>query len=506
MDGPLHQHVTRSELDVMFAHIIRCEDVMACAFAKLDRDDFDQSEFSHRAIWILASEFWGKHKKLPPKEILEVMVDGALGEHPEYNAEHVRDTVFGLLDMIFSWPSLMPGYALDILQSFLWQRQVAPKIMEAANSGFIQQHIWESIKEQEDKAKIDRGLDLAERMASVRLLAPDTFKPATFVTSGYSSLDGPLGGGLALGNATSVFAPASTGKTTFAANMALNMALAGVSVAFISLEMTDTDIWRLVTGIQADIPRYNMRRAMLNPQERHDRNAAINRLITTKLFVLDRRAFPPGPDNDTTPDMDRIGAVIQDGVRKHGWQVVVVDYLSKVGPFDDEDITRMPRLTNWVCDLAQRNNIHLVALAQSNKAAFTRKDPDTGGRTTALQDTKGAIETVADFDNVIGISRDDWNTAQPQDPAELVVRVLKARQGPTGTANLIFYKKTGTIKELLKVAPTAPLGPSAAQPQPSSTSTPASATSTALSPESMPQALSARAEIPNTTGPVPSGT
>ncbi len=105
---------------------------------------------------------------------------------------------------------------------------------------------------------------------------------------------------------------------------------------------------------------------------------------------------------------------------------------------------RIPRLTDWCFDIAQRSGVHMVALAQSNKAAFGRRD-NAGHMSLGLEDVRGAIQTVADFDNVIGLSRDDWNTDEPIDPASMSAVVVKARHGSGGKAPLVFFKSTGRI-------------------------------------------------------------
>lgn len=290
------------------------------------------------------------------------------------------------------------------------------------------------------------GIDLSQRSAGVRLLAQETFQPAKFVTSGFRTLNGPLGGGLAAGETTTLFAPTSMGKTSMMANMALNMALDGVAVAILSLEMPESDIWRLVTGILAMVPRLHVRQNTLTPQESINFAASIQRIAACRLDVIDRRCFQADSKN-AGACMDVIGSVVRDGVRQCGWHAVFIDYLSKVGPHDDDEVSRLPRLTNWAFDLAQRTGVHIVALAQSNKSAFGRVDKKTKQRTVSLEDVKGVVEAVCDFDNVIGLVRNDWNTSAPQDPVEMRAVVLKARQGPTGSVPLTFYKSIGRIIE-----------------------------------------------------------
>ncbi|HEY3319589.1 MAG TPA: DnaB-like helicase C-terminal domain-containing protein [Planctomycetota bacterium] len=285
------------------------------------------------------------------------------------------------------------------------------------------------------------GIDLSQCSASARLNDVSTFRPVTFYKTGFVDLDRALGGGLAAGEATSLFAPSGMGKSAFMCNLALNLTRGKTPAGILSLEMCEQDIWRLAVGILADIPRQHIRANTLTTVEKSRFGESMAMLAGWPLYVLDRRRFPQAPD------MAAVADVVRDGAKRYGWRVVLLDYLAKVGPFDADELTRIPRLTAWIFDLAQRTGVHVVALAQSNKASFDRQDNKKQRRAIALQDSKGGVEVIADFDNCIGLIRDDWNTDEPKDPAPMSATVLKARQGSGGVAPLVFWKSTGRIVE-----------------------------------------------------------
>ncbi|MGD0090050.1 MAG: DnaB-like helicase C-terminal domain-containing protein [Planctomycetota bacterium] len=291
------------------------------------------------------------------------------------------------------------------------------------------------------------GVDLWQQVAAVRLKDLSTFAPATFYKTGYTELDRALGGGFAAGEATSLFAPSAMGKSVFAVNLWLAQARHETPAGFLSLEMPEDSIWKLAVGIEAAIPRLHIRHQTMTTPEGAKFAETLAQLSGWPLYVLDRRRFPVDPQHHEAPTTQAVEAVIRDGVRHCGWKVVFLDYLAKVGPFDCDDLVRIPRLTNWVFDTAQRTGAHIVPLAQANKAAFGRQNGETGERGIALQDAKGSIEVVADMDNVVGLIRDDWNTGKPKDPVQMKAVVLKARQGPGGSVRLVFSKSTGRILE-----------------------------------------------------------
>jgi hypothetical protein len=210
--------------------------------------------------------------------------------------------------------------------------------------------------------------------------------------------------------------------------------------------MRESDIWQLAVAAAADIPRQHIRKGTLSESEGLKFHDALSELSGRPLYVVDRSRFPVDEQNPEAPTMQAIAQVLREGERFCRWRLVFIDYLMKVGPFEGDDLTRLPRLTSWVFDLAQRLDVHIVALAQSAKSSWGRTD-GSGARTVALQDSKGGIENVADFDAAIGLVRDDWNTERQEDSPTMRAVVLKARHAPGGVCRLTFHRRTGRIEE-----------------------------------------------------------
>ncbi|HLX64689.1 MAG TPA: DnaB-like helicase C-terminal domain-containing protein [Planctomycetota bacterium] len=296
------------------------------------------------------------------------------------------------------------------------------------------------------------GIDLAQHAAAVALDDPAVLTRTAFIKTGYNALDYALGGGLAAGECTTLFAPSTMGKSTFALNIAIHVAAAGTPCGFISLEMRAADCWRLALGVRANIPRSHLRHMTLTTGQGETLAIAKNEGKRWPLTILDRRAF-------RVVTIDSVDAVLREGAARLGWKAAFIDYLAKVGPHDEDELKRTPKLTKWIFDAAQITGLHIVALAQSAKSAYGRKDEKTGKRTVQLEDVKGVIEAVADFDNVVGLVRDDWNSDTPQDPADFSAVTLKARQGPCGTTALKFFKSTGRIEAIEPMQDRAALAP-----------------------------------------------
>jgi RecA/RadA recombinase len=299
------------------------------------------------------------------------------------------------------------------------------------------------------------GVDLDDCCAAARLADASTFQPKRFIPTGYSQLDKALGGGWYEGEATTLFAPSSMGKSSVMLNLAVAAARQGIPTAVLSLEMRGSDVLQLATSIVADLPRLHVRCGTMTANENEKMQAAIAELSQWPLYVVDRSRFPVDPQHPEAPTMQAVADVMREGVTRCGWRLVILDYLTKVGPFGDDDLTRYPKLTNWAFDLAQRLGIHFICLAQTGKSSWGRKD-ENGGRSISLEDCKGSIEVIADFDNAIGLVRDDWNSEAPEDSPLLRAVVLKARQAAGGVCQLVFHRLTGRVEEVTPEQQAAP--------------------------------------------------
>jgi replicative DNA helicase len=405
-------------------------------------------------IWEVASEYYAASRQLPPREtlLMESSARVETGRIPCGNV--IGGTAAEAIAEAFSIP-LDENYGRQLLSQFILEAQAGAAIREMANSSVVTPESIEELHQALRNANISgsSAVDLARHSAAVLLNNPDTFRPVRFVTSGYEKLDTALGGGLAEGEATSLSAPAGVAKTTLAVNMALRIAATRMPVGIVSLEMPAADIARLMVAIDGNIRRRAVRESTLTVEETARFTASITRLSSLPIYIVDRRDFAVDPEHPEAPAMQAVGDLIRDGVERHGWRLVIIDYLAKIGPFDVEDLVRYPRLTNWAFDTARRTGVHVLALMQANKAAYSRRDARTKKPTAALEDTKGTIEVVADFDNAAALTRADWNSEQQTDPSDLKAIALKVRQGPGGTVPFVFHKSTGRIVEPPPPAP-----------------------------------------------------
>jgi RecA/RadA recombinase len=284
------------------------------------------------------------------------------------------------------------------------------------------------------------GVDLREYSAEKLLSDPTIFTPTEFLSTGFSELNFLLGGGLALGEATNVSAGPGCGKSTFLINVALHLAAMNRAVGFLSLEMSTKACTHLFLSVHGGVRRQGFRTMQITADEEARIADSIPKVAAMPLWIVDRGAYREGIE----PNTAAIQNLIRDGIKRYRWEFFGLDYLSLVtGSEKEEEWVKEARVAQWCHQTSQSLGIHFLCLTQSNKVAF--KSP--GGK-TGLENIRGRIEGSAAFDNVLQLSRNDYNngTASASGLSSLTIAANKVRFGPGGSAEFIFDRATGIIR------------------------------------------------------------
>lgn len=261
---------------------------------------------------------------------------------------------------------------------------------------------------------------------------------------GVPTLYGPLDellGGFHPGSLNLLGARPSMGKSTLALNIAVNVALMGVPVGFLSLEMGAKDLTRKALAIRSGVAEKRMRGGhLLTDPERAAVNDAAAQLRHAPLFV-------EGGDFTTTT----IRAKIRSMRFKHAVELVIVDYLGLVrAPSDVRTIRSTVDLVTHVSGSLKGTavgvGVPILALCQLSRAnARENEGLDTspkGGkdrpiRLPGLTDLRDSGSLEQDADSVLFLHRDGYYTKDRTDTTAKVI-VAKNRQGETGDVNLTW--------------------------------------------------------------------
>ncbi|MBL5980721.1 DNA helicase [Petrotoga sp. 8T1HF07.NaAc.6.1] len=263
----------------------------------------------------------------------------------------------------------------------------------------------------------------------------------TGVSTGFKSLD-RMTSGFHRSELIIIAARPSMGKTSFAANIATNMALqANIAVAIFSLEMSKEQLANRILCSEAKVDLHKVRTGQISDEEWEKLVQKAGELSKSRLIFDD--------EPDLTPRMLRAKA--RRMKREYGIEVIFIDYLqlmtsrSKGYESRQQEITEISRSLKL---LARELNITVVALSQLSRAVEQREDKRP--RLSDLRES-GAIEQDADL--VMFLYRDSYYKRKKDEPgkdslndeheAELILG--KQRNGPVGTIKLTFNPKLATF-------------------------------------------------------------
>ena len=253
------------------------------------------------------------------------------------------------------------------------------------------------------------------------------------IATGFPALDRLLGG-LHKSDLIILAARPSMGKTALATNIAFSAAVAGTRVGFFSLEMSDEQIALRILAEQAGVPSERVRRGELTSGE-FDRAVTVTKTLEGISLQIDPTAALS------------IGAIrtrARRQQRKHGLDLIVVDYLQLVEATNRKDgrVQEVSEISRGLKALAKELNVPVLALSQLSRAVESRAD-----KRPLLSDLRdlGTIEQDADVVMFIyreeyyrerGSEADRQRVADVAGQAELLI--AKHRNGPTGVVHLRF--------------------------------------------------------------------
>lgn len=266
--------------------------------------------------------------------------------------------------------------------------------------------------------------------------------------TGLADLDSALEGGLTPGELTIVGARPAMGKTAFAMTIGLHMSQR-LTVGMLSMEMSH--------GALRDRQLSGLGRVQMSQLRRPKEMGLDYSRVTEGLEAArGRRWFTRELSG---PNINQVRTFARRLKRKHGLDVLLVDYLQLMSGTDSK-LSRTYQLeeaSRGLKGLAKELNIAIVCLSQVNRAVESRTDPMP--MLSDLRDS-GAIEQ--DADNCLFLTRpavtntalgDDWkNYAR--------LSIAKQRQGQTAEVSL-FYE--GALTKFGNWSGPAPSMPAAKQ-------------------------------------------
>ena len=245
------------------------------------------------------------------------------------------------------------------------------------------------------------------------------------VKTGFCELDSVLAG-FRRTDLVVIGARPSVGKTSFAMNIALNVAGEGKAVALFSLEMDKQSVLQRAAFSLGKCSQYDILRDDAEAAQRV--TDAADKIAAMRLYIDDRGGL--------TPEQIRAESLMIQS-REGGLEMVVVDYLGLLNIKGRKNGTReneIAEASRAMKRLAMELKCPVLLLSQLSRGLETRQ----GDKTPRLADLRdsGAIEQDADV--VIFLNRPAAFDSSA-DPSKAYAIVAKNRNGACRSVELIWH-------------------------------------------------------------------
>jgi replicative DNA helicase len=256
------------------------------------------------------------------------------------------------------------------------------------------------------------------------------------VATGYQDLDNLIAG-LQKSDLVILAARPSMGKTTFALDMARNVALSGTPVGIFSLEMSAQQLVQRMLSAESRVDAWSIRTGHgLSAQHFQTLQEAASRLQKAPIYI----------DDQAGNSIVKMRSVARRLKSEHGLGLIVVDYLQLMTTSKNYDnmVNQVTEVSRSLKQLARELDVPVLALSQLSRAVESR-----GGR-PRLSDLRDSGSIEQDADLVMFIHREDRYKEQHEKDNITEILIEKHRNGPVGMIQLLFDGKTTSFLPLDK--------------------------------------------------------
>lgn len=230
----------------------------------------------------------------------------------------------------------------------------------------------------------------------------------------------------------------SMGKTDTMCTIALSAARHQYLPIIFSLEMS-TEL--LIDRFISNVGNYN-RLKMRDPYEHFSEQQKMS--WASVLGEIDRYNFQI--DDRGALNVAQIKATARKIIHEHPNQkpIILIDYLQKItNENSSRNATRtqlVGEISNGLKLMAKEFDCPVVCLSQLSRAVEQRQD-----KRPMMSDLRESGEIEQDADVVAFLYRDDYYDKESENRNILEIIISKHRNGPTGTANVLYRPETGKI-------------------------------------------------------------
>ncbi len=254
------------------------------------------------------------------------------------------------------------------------------------------------------------------------------------ISTGWKSIDYKLFGGLNRGELTIFAGQSGAGKSLFLQNLAVNWAMAGLNVVYLSLELSEKLCSQRIDAMHTG---YETKDVMRNIDDVHMKIRASQQKSQGSMRIKQM------PNGCTTND---IRAFIKEYEIHSGKTVdaILVDYLDLMSPLSkkisaENLFVKDKYVTEELRNLAVELNMVTVSASQLNRGSYEEIEYDPSH-------IAGGISKVNTADNVVGI----FTSAAMKESGRYQIQFIKTRSssGVGSKVDLAFNNKSLRISDL----------------------------------------------------------
>lgn len=249
----------------------------------------------------------------------------------------------------------------------------------------------------------------------------------TGISSGYADFD-KMTNGFHPSDLTILAARPAMGKTAFALNLALNVAMnSKKSVLIFSLEMPKSQLAQRLISIDSGVKLGDLRSGFLKDEDLGRIGTSTGRLAASNIFIADTPAV----------NVLEVRSIARKLKASHSLDIIFIDYLQLLKGTNSRETNRqqeISEISRSLKGIARELNVPIVALSQLSRQVESR--PDKRPMLSDLRES-GAIEQDADI--VMFLYRDEYYNPETEQQGITEVIIGKQRNGSTGTVKLRFF-------------------------------------------------------------------
>ena len=400
---------------------------------------------SNATIFNVIKDLYNLHKPIDVNTVTTELVDRNLLNQVggvEYLSEVINSVATG---------ANIEYYIDTVIEKYTLRRLIesATIIEKTANTDSVD--VSEAVEEAEklilDVGKTRRTTEfrkisdvLAKTQDDIEMLVKNKGR-ITGLTTGLKDLDN-VTEGLHETQLIIIAARPAVGKTAFALNIAAAAAKSTKkNIAIFSLEMpAEQLVLRMISSL-GQIDNKKLQTGRLETEDYRRINEAMSQLADTNIY------FHDGASTTVNEIQAKCRRLATQG---EGLGLIVIDYLQLIdstGRYQGARQQEISEISRKLKTMALELNVPVIALSQLSRNVEKRED-----KRPVLSDLResGAIEQDADI--VAALHAPETEVPQTDDgiPSPIQLIILKHRNGPTATIDMLFKKKTSTFLSLKK--------------------------------------------------------